>query len=79
VPTVLRVTGFAIRIYAKDHPPPHVHVVRARANLKVYLESERVPELRGRMSAAEVARAIAVVATHYECLLDAWHRVNPQP
>ncbi len=79
VPTVLRAEGFAFRIYTKDHPPAHVHVVWGRGNLKVYLESERPPELRGHVSVADVRRAVALVATHYDALLAAWHLVNPQP
>jgi hypothetical protein len=79
VPTVRRAGGFAFRIYSKDHPPAHVHVVRGRGNLRVYLESERTPELRGRMSTPDVARAVALVSEHYDLLLEAWYRVNPQP
>ena len=33
MPTVLREQGFEVRIYTLDHPPPHVHVAKAGANI----------------------------------------------
>jgi hypothetical protein len=45
----------------------------------VYLETEREPELRGRMSISDIRRAVGLVGTHYETLLLAWHDVNPKP
>jgi hypothetical protein len=37
MPTVLREAGFEVRIYTLDHPPPHVHVWKAGAVLKIDL------------------------------------------
>ncbi len=35
--TVLRDEGFEVRIYTLDHPPPHVHVAKAGAIVRVDL------------------------------------------
>ena len=78
MPTVLIVGKFAVRIYTQDHGPAHVHVVCGEGNLKVYLESEHEPELRGRMRPSEVRKAIDLVAAHYEALLSEWQRIHPR-
>ena len=35
MPTLIRKAGFEVRIYTLDHPPPHVHVARAGAIVKI--------------------------------------------
>ena len=37
MPTVLREDGFEVRIYTFDHPPPHVHVAKAGAIVRIDL------------------------------------------
>lgn len=79
MPTVLRAGRFTVRIYTQDHAPAHVHVVHGNGNLKVYLETERDPELRGSMRPADVRRAVALVSAHYDDLLGAWRRIHSKP
>jgi hypothetical protein len=47
MPTLVREGGFAVRIYTLDHPPPHVHVARAGAVVKVDLATCQVIEIVG--------------------------------
>ena len=54
MPTVLREAGFEVRIYTFDHRPPHVHVWKAGAVLKVDLATHEVIEIIGAISDRDV-------------------------
>ena len=47
MPTVIRQAGFEVRIYTLDHPPPHVHVWKAGAVVKIDLATAEVVEVVG--------------------------------
>lgn len=76
VPTLVREGGFEVRIYTLDHPPPHVHVVRAGAIVKIRLATCQVQEIVGRISDREVRRAERLVARHAEFLTTEWERIH---
>jgi hypothetical protein len=48
VPTLIREAGFEVRIYTLDHPPPHVHVAKAGAIVKIELSTHHAIEIVGR-------------------------------
>lgn len=48
MPTVLRKAGFEVRIYTFDHPPPHVHVEKAGASVKIDLATTTAVRITGR-------------------------------
>lgn len=60
--TVLREAGFDVRIYTLDHPPPHVHVWKAGAVVKIELISHEAIEIVGAISDRDVKRAERLVA-----------------
>jgi Domain of unknown function (DUF4160) len=77
VPTVLRVGGFAVRIYLppREHEPPHVHVVGAGGEIVVTLgDANTPPALREayRMRRRDVLSAYRVVEEYQLALLTAW-------
>jgi Domain of unknown function (DUF4160) len=76
VPTLIRESGFEVRIYTLDHPPAHVHVAKAGAVVKIDLRTCRVISIVGRISDREVARAEALVARHVSMLREAWARIH---
>ena len=76
VPTVLRERGFEVRIYTFDHPPAHVHVVKAGAVMKIDLASCQVTEIAGRISGQEVKRAERIVAQDVELLMQEWTKIH---
>jgi len=78
MPTVLRVRGFHFRINTLDHPPPHVHVLRGGASIKMFLDLEREPENHG-MKWIEVARIRRLLAENRDFLLAEWNRIHPGP
>lgn len=76
MPTVVREQGFKIRIYTFDHPPPHVHVVKAGATVRIDLASNDVTEIVGDISDRDVKRAQELVARHGQLLQDAWAKIH---
>lgn len=57
MPTLIREEGFEVRIYTLDHPPPHVHVAKAGAIVKIDLSTHHVTEIVGTISDRDVKRA----------------------
>jgi hypothetical protein len=47
VPTLICEAGFEVRIYTLDHPPPHVHVAKASAIVKIDLSTHQAIEIVG--------------------------------
>jgi hypothetical protein len=73
VPTVLRVAGFRFYFYSHEpNEPPHVHVDRAEATIKVWLDPVEVAKSRG-FRAREIGGIVRLVEEHREQLLEAWH------
>jgi hypothetical protein len=65
MPTVIRETGFEVRIYTLDHPPPHVHVWKAGAVVKIDLATHEVIEVAGEISDRDISRAERLVARNW--------------
>ena len=76
MPTVLRQAGFEVRIYTLDHPPPHVHVWKAGAVVKIDLATREVIEIVGAISDRDVKRAERLVAEHAGRLKREWKRIH---
>ena len=74
MPTLIREEGFEIRIYTFDHPPPHVHVAKAGAIMKIDLSTHEVTEIVGTISDRDVKRAERLVARHVRFLRGEWSR-----
>jgi len=75
MPTVIREAGFEVRIYTFDHPPPHVHVWKAGAVLKIDLTTFEVIEIVGAISDREVKHAERLVARHAARLKREWTKI----
>jgi hypothetical protein len=50
-----------VRIYTLDHPPPHVHVAKAGAIVKIELSTHHAIEIVGAISDRHVKRAERLV------------------
>jgi hypothetical protein len=73
MPTVVRERGFEVRVISGDHQPPHVHVFRDGANIKVSLFPVEIVEIvEGRPSRVDVRRARQVVAEHLDACIKAF-------
>jgi Domain of unknown function (DUF4160) len=74
--TVIREAGFEVRIYTFDHPPPHVHVWKAGAVVKIDLTTYEATEIVGAISDRDVKRAERIVARHAARLKREWTRIH---
>jgi Domain of unknown function (DUF4160) len=73
VPTVLRIGGYRFYFYSHEpNEPPHVHVDRAEASAKVWLNEVAVAR-RGGFRAKELNGILGYVQEHRVMLLEAWH------
>jgi hypothetical protein len=73
MPTVMRIDGYRFYFYSHEpNEPPHVHVDRAEATLKAWLEPVSLARNRG-FRGREINAILALVETHREALLKAWH------
>jgi hypothetical protein len=76
MPTVLRLAGFEVRIYTFDHPPPHVHVWKAGAVVKIDLTTFEAVEIVGVISDRDVKRAERLVIRNAAWLRGQWARIH---
>jgi hypothetical protein len=75
MPTIHRYGGFRIAIYPADHPPPHVHVIKADGYAVIEIETlfvRRVDEMRDK----DVARAVRIVAELHDVLIESWKEIH---
>ena len=76
MPTVLRVDGFAVRIYTADHEPMHVHVIGADGEAVVAIGTPaRLIRMTG-LSNKAVRAAIELVEGHAGMLVNAWEAIH---
>jgi hypothetical protein len=73
MPTVLRIGAFRFYFFSHEpNEPPHIHVDRDEATIKVWLESLEVAKSRG-FRAHEIGGIVAMVEENRDGLLEAWH------
>lgn len=76
MPTLIREEGFEVRIYTLDHPPPHVHVAKAGAIVKIDLSTQHAIEIVGAISDRDVKRAERLVARNAQFLQFEWEKLH---
>ena len=73
MPTVLRIGRFRFYFYSHEpNEPPHVHVDRGEATIKIWLDPVEVAKSRG-FRAHEIGGILTLVDEHRSSLLEAWH------
>lgn len=73
MPTVLRVAGCRLYFFSHEpNEPPHVHVDRDSATMKVWLDRLEVAKSRG-FRAHEIGGIVALVETNRQLCLEVWH------
>lgn len=69
----MRVGPFRFYFYSYEpNEPPHIHVDRGEATIKVWLECVEVAKSRG-FRAHEIGDIVKLVDEHHARLLEAWH------
>jgi hypothetical protein len=73
VPTIMRIGAFRLYFYSHEpNEPPHIHVDRDSATIKIWLEPIEVAKSQG-FKAHEISGIVAMVDEHRLALLEAWH------
>ncbi|QMW23594.1 DUF4160 domain-containing protein [Sandaracinobacteroides saxicola] len=73
MPTVLRIGAFRFYFYSHEpNEPPHVHVDRGGATIKIWLDGLDVALNRG-FRAHEIGEVVAMVRANRARLTEAWH------
>lgn len=73
MPTIHRQSGFRFYFFSHEpNEPPHVHVDKGSATIKVWLDTLEVAKTQG-FRAHEISGIIAMVSEHQQMLREAWH------
>ncbi|OYY71532.1 MAG: hypothetical protein B7Y44_00735 [Sphingomonadales bacterium 28-55-16] len=73
MPTIFCQDGCRFYFYSHEpHEPPHVHIDRGEATIKVWLASLEVAKSRG-FRAHEISDIIAMVSDHQLMFTEKWH------
>jgi hypothetical protein len=73
MPTVMRIGAFRFYFFSHEpNEPPHVHVDRGEATIKVWLRPVEVAKSRG-FRAHEIGGIVAMVEEQGAELLEAWN------
>jgi len=75
MPTIIRQDGFDVMIFTNDHRPAHVHVFKARAEVVLMLAPVSIRE-NYRMSKKNVRKAIDIISSNLELLLQSWREIH---
>ena len=73
MPTVARVDGVKIQLYAKEHPPPHFHAVTAEFRAQIAIDPLAV--INGSLPPAKLKAVLDWASTRQEALMKAWDAV----
>lgn len=74
MPTLVEIGNVQIRLYAKDHLPPHFHISTPDGEAIVLLADLSV--LKGRIRRKDLELGRQWAAEHRELLEDEWNRLN---
>ncbi|UYY57364.1 DUF4160 domain-containing protein [Sphingomonas sp. S2-65] len=73
MPTILRLDGYRFYFFSHEpNEPPHVHVDRDSATMKVWLDRVELARNRG-FRPREINAILGLVEAHRTALLEAWH------
>ena len=73
MPTILRIRGFRFYFYSHEpNEPPHVHVDKAGASVKIWLDPIAVARNSG-FAPGELTEVVRLVRESHSALVEAWH------
>ena len=76
MPTIIKQDGFRIMIWSNDHLPPHVHVFKGDAEVKIELVEPIIFNVEGKISNKDLAKALNLVIEHQVELLEKWKELH---
>ncbi|MBK6491472.1 MAG: DUF4160 domain-containing protein [Sphingomonadales bacterium] len=73
MPTLLRYGGYRFYFFSHEpNEPPHIHVDKGNATIKVWLATLEVARNRG-FRTHEIAGIIAIIGDHQRMFVEKWH------
>ena len=73
MPTIVRLNGFRFYFYSHvPNEPPHVHIDKGKATIKVWLDSLEVAKSRG-LRAHEISGIIDMLKERLAMFSEQWH------
>jgi hypothetical protein len=73
MPTLLRIGPYRFYFYSHEpNEPPHVHVDRGPATIKIWLDGLEVAKSRG-FKAHEIGEVVELVEARRSEFVEAWH------
>ena len=76
MPTIIKQDGFRVVIWPNDHLPPHVHVFKREAEVKIALLEPIVFNVEGQISNKDLVKALNLVIEHQIELLQRWKEIH---
>ena len=76
MPTIIKQDGFRVVIWPNDHLPPHVHVFKRDAEVKIALLEPIVFNVEGQISNKDLVKALNLVIEHQIKLLQRWKEIH---
>ena len=76
MPTIIKHDRFKIVIWPNDHMPPHVHVFKRDAEVKITLLEPVVFNIEGEISNKDLVKALNPVIEHQIELLERWKEIH---
>ena len=74
MPTLVWIGAIAVRIFARDHPPPHVHIWTPQGDMKVALSDLSI--IQGKIRKHDYELAMAWIRGNIGFLRSEWDRLN---
>ena len=73
MPTLLRYGGYRFYFFSHEpNEPPHIHVDKGNATIKVWLATLEVARNRG-FRTHEIAGIVAIIGNHQRMFVEKWH------
>lgn len=73
MPLILAISGFKFKFYSNEnHEPPHVHVVKGKAEAKWWLDPELEEEFSTGFKVGELRQIRELLKLHRDAILQAW-------
>ena len=76
MPTIIKQDGFRVVIWPNDHLPPHVHVFKSDAEVKITLIESNVFNVEGKISNKDLVKALNLVIERKVELLERWKEIH---
>ena len=73
MPTILRLNGYRFYFYSHEpNEPPHIHIDKGDATIKIWLDSLEVAKSRG-FRPHEISGIMKLVSEHEGMFAEKWH------